>query len=474
MSKGGKYSTLTKNMMLFTISSFGSKIISFLLVPLYTSVLSTQDYGTVDLMTTTAQLLIPVLTLNIQDAVLRFALDKNNKREDVFKVSFYINVVGGFILAAALLFLCGFRIIKIDSLYLVFLFVSFFFGSLNNSLQMYLKANDKVLILTIGGIINTLIACSLNLLLLLVFKWGVNGYMVANSVGLIIFDIYAWLAGDVNCAIRIGKRNNSLFKAMIIYSTPLIANSLAWWVNSASDRYILTGFRGTGENGIYSVSYKIPTILSTITGIFYNAWSISAITEFDKNDNDGFIGSTYSAYSMLSVLACSSIMILNIPIARILYAKDFFQAWRCVPFLLAGTAFNGLSLFEGCIFGAVKRTGDVSKSTIFGACVNTGLNFLLIFFYGAIGAAAATMIGYIASFGMRTYKMKDIIHMKTKWKKHYLCYALLVLQAFIGLNSNGWVIEILIFILMFLLYKEYFGLMMGKVLNKFQEKMRRH
>ena len=120
MSKSGKYSTLTKNMALFTISSFGSKIISFLLVPLYTSVLSTQDYGTVDLMSTTAQLLIPLLTINIQDAVLRFALDKTNKKEDVFLVAFYLNIIGGSILAVALFLLHFTGIVKLNSFYLLF------------------------------------------------------------------------------------------------------------------------------------------------------------------------------------------------------------------------------------------------------------------------------------------------------------------------------------------------------------------
>lgn len=59
----------------------------------------------------------------------------------------------------------------------------------------------------------------------------------------------------------------------------------------------MTFFCGTAINGIYAVSYKIPTILSTIQTIFYNAWSISAITEFDKDDRDGFIGNIYTIYS---------------------------------------------------------------------------------------------------------------------------------------------------------------------------------
>ena len=127
----GKYSTLSKNVLLFTISSFGSKIIQFLLVPLYTSVLSTGDYGTVDLMNTTSQLLIPVLTLNMQDAVLRFCLDKKYKKNDVMAVSLRVNLIAGLGLGTVLLLLhsnsryckTGFNLFGIP-------FVSLFFSEL--------------------------------------------------------------------------------------------------------------------------------------------------------------------------------------------------------------------------------------------------------------------------------------------------------------------------------------------------------
>ena len=85
MKKNSKYGDLSKNTLLFTINSFGSKLITFLLVPLYTNVLSTNDYGTADLMTSTAQLLIPLLTLNIQDAVLRFSLDKTKDPKKIIE-----------------------------------------------------------------------------------------------------------------------------------------------------------------------------------------------------------------------------------------------------------------------------------------------------------------------------------------------------------------------------------------------------
>ena len=196
-SNNGKYSTLTKNVLLFTISSFGSKIIQFLLVPLYTSVLSTGDYGTVDLINTTVQLLIPLLTLNMQDAVLRFCLDDKYKKEDILAVSLKVNLFACLALGITLTFLYASGVVKLDGIYLLFLYVSYFLGAIFNTIQMYLKADNKVAILAIDGIINTLVSCVLNLLLLLVVKWGVYGYMLANATGLIVADAYAWVVGRI-------------------------------------------------------------------------------------------------------------------------------------------------------------------------------------------------------------------------------------------------------------------------------------
>ncbi len=385
-------------------------------------------------------------------------------------VSLRVNTLAGIGFGAVLLLLYFLNVIRLDGVYIVFLYISYVAGALFNSLQMYLKADNKVTVLAIDGIINTLVACSLNFLLLMVIKLGVNGYMISYASGLIVADLYAWLAGKIYTVIKNGVAQKRIFKEMLVYSAPLIVNSLAWWINNASDRYILTGMRSVAENGVYSVSYKIPTILSTLTNIFYNAWSISAITEFDNDDSDGFMGNSYSAFSMMTLLACSTIMIVNIPLAKILYAKDFFVAWKCVPFLLAGAAFNALALFDGCLYTAVKRTGDVSKTTLIGAGVNTGLNFILIYFFGAIGAACATMVGYLTTFVMRTKGMSSFLHLKTNWIKHFASYALLILQSFIALNGIGWILEIPIFFIIFILYKEYLGLVIKKVKGRISRK----
>ena len=246
--------------------------------------------------------------------------------------------------------------------------------------------------------------------------------------------------------------STKLLKAMILYSLPLVMNALAWWLNNASDRYILTFFCGTAIYVIYAVSYKIPTILSTIQTIFYNAWSISAITEFDKDDRDGFIGNIYTIYSGISFIACSVIIMCNIFLARILYAKDFFDAWKFVPVLLTGTVFNGIALFEGCIFTAVKKTREVSNTTLVGAAINTVLNLLLIPFIGALGAAIATMVGYAIIWIVRTKRMLKIVAIKVNWSKQLTMMIALIVQSIVASSGKNFYIQVICMVV--IIYKQ--------------------
>ena len=455
MSSKSKYKDLSKNTLLFTISSFGAKIISFLLVPLYTYVLSTQDYGLVDLMTTTVQLLIPILTINIQDAVLRYALDKEYDAGVVVGAGIKIIVFSSVFLSFILLVIGKIHLIHLDGKYLIFLFFSYIFGTLNNCFSMYLKARDKVKVLTVGGLINTFLACTLNIVLLLWIKMGVTGYLIANVVGTIIAVLYMFVAGKIFKETKF-KNTSVVLNEMIHYSMPLVANSLAWWLNNASDRYILTFFCGAAVNGIYAVSYKIPTILSTIQSVFYSAWSISAITEFDKDDSDGFIGNVYTLYSIASYIGCSILLIGNVFIAKILYSNDFFVAWKYVPFLLVGTVFNGIALFEGCIFTAVKRTKDVSRTTIIGALVNTIINFSLIPFIGATGAALSTMIGYMTVWIIRTLQLRSIVKMKVKWNIQITSAVLILIQAVFAVFVKSYLIQVIPIIILIVIQKEIY------------------
>ena len=397
------------------------------MIPLYTSVLSTSEFGSVDLMSSTASLLSPILLLSIQDATLRFTMDNNYKKEDVLSTSLNVVLKGTTILTIAIVLIGIVRIFPVSNQYLLFLWMIFVLGAISSIFNLYLKAENKAKIIACSGIIGTIAVCSCNYLFLVVLKYGVAGYMFSNVISLLLQIIYQLITGKIYKDIHFKKYNN-LSKPMIRYSSPLIANSISWWVNNASDRYILTAVRGIAESGIYTVAYKIPTVLTLFQNIVYNAWSISAIAEFDENDTDGFIGRNYELYSCISILICSILLVMNIPLARFLYKGDFFNAWKCVPFLLLGTVFSGISQFEGSLYAAVKETRLVAKTTVVGAITNTILNIVLICIFGAIGAAISTCVGYCITWLLRTMFMQRFVKMKVNWKKHFVLLAFLVCQ----------------------------------------------
>lgn len=449
-----KNKTLIKNIGLFTLGSFGSKILSFLLVPLYTAVLSTAEYGSVDLISSTASLLTPILLFSIFDATLRFGMDSKYEKEDVLSTSIDIAIKGSLILIVGVVIIALTDILNVSNIYLTFLCVYFVIGALSQILNLYLRAKNQAAIIAVSGIICTLITCISNVVLLLIFKWGIIGYMVSNTIGILIQIIYQLFVGKVYKDIRF-RNYNDLSKPMIKYSAPLIANSISWWVNNASDRYILTFLQGVAESGVYSVAYKIPTILSMFQGIFYNAWSISAISEFDEIDRDGFIGKNYSIYSFILLTVCSGLLLINIPLARFLYRGEYFVAWKSVPFLLMGTVFSGISQFEGSLFAATKNTKSVAKTTVVGALVNTLCNFIFIYFEGSMGAALATLLGYFTTWCFRTKYLQEFIKMKVNWFSHFLSIIIVISQSVMATLGVSSLIQGILFILLLVLNRKF-------------------
>lgn len=454
MDSKRKIQNLTKNTALFMISNFSTKLISFLLLPLYTYVFSASEYGTVDLMTTAVQLLIPVLTLNIQEAILRYGLDTRYDSSEVIQNGFRIIGWSSLLLGAAetLLFLLLSDDISFN--YLLFLYFSYLFGSIYNVLSMHLKAVGKVKELAVCGIFNAVVTCTMNVLFLAVFHFGVNGYMIASVSGVFIADLGMFILGNLPSELRKAKtiRHTALLSSMLAYSMPLIAGTIGWWLNSAGDRFILLLFCGAAVNGVYAAAYKIPAVLAVLQDIFYNAWSVSAIEEFDKNDSDGFIGNVYMAYSAMSVLACSFIMMSNVFLVKFLYSDSFFESWRYVPILLTGTVFSGLLRFLGCFYLAVKKTKTAALTNIVGALINIAFSFILIPVMGAYGASAATLLGYVSLWLIRMRSLRSIIIMRVNWKREGICYTILLVQSVIAAVFENFVFQIPFFAAIALLY----------------------
>ena len=460
-----KYKHLIKNIGLLTISNFGSKILTFLLVPLYTGVLSTAEYGSYDILMTTINLLLPILTLNISESVMRFSLEKNSSTKEIFSVGLKVIVRAWIILALVIAINNTFNIISVIKKYSFYMLLLFFVNSLYQLCSQFARGIDKVAELSIAGVINSFTMVLFNLIFLLYFKLGIDGFFMARILSYTIAIIYYIFKLKIFKQIIRTKKSNYMLKSMSDYSKPLVLNSISWWINNASDRYIVTWMCGFAANGIYSIAYKIPSIVEVFQSIFLQAWQISAVVSFNDDDKEIFFSRIYTAYNLLMVLLCSIVIILVKFIARIMFAYEFYGAWKFVPVLLLANVFGAISGLIGGVFSAVKDTKIYSYSTIIGAIVNIASNIVLIKFVGVIGAAIATAISYFIVWVIRMASAKQYITLKLNIKRDLIVYFILVLQAIFMINIASvkvYILQLILFSSIIMLYfKEIKGLLIS-------------
>lgn len=466
----GRYKYLLKNIGLLALSSFATKILSFLLVPLYTNILSTSDYGTYDLFITTIEVLLPILTLNIQESTLRFSLESKYDKKAVVSNSFF-TLCGGFLALIVLLAINYLtNIYSIINQYVVYFILIYMSQSLLGIIIAYTRGIDKIKELSISSIIASLITLLSNILFLMVFKLGLKGYFIANILGPTFQCIYLIVKSKFINNVNIGCNYKKERKEMLSYSCPMIANSVAWWINSASDKYLVVFFQGLTENGIYSVASKIPSILNVFQSIFTQAWTLSAVKDFDSEDKTGFFSNTYKMYNCLLVVMCSIIILFDKILAYFLYAKDFYAAWRYVPWLTIAIVFGSLSGYIGGFFSAVKNSKIYAKSSIIGATINIILNIIFIPLIGTIGAAYSTTICYFVIWLIRYRSSRKIITMKVNIFRDLFSYFLLIIQSMFLLiiknNCYLYIAQLFCVISQIICYNKDVRLLLGKINNR--------
>lgn len=421
-----KYKELAKNTGIFALANFSSKILIFLLVPIYTRVLTTTEYGFYDLVYTTIQLFVPILTLNISEAVMRFLMKDGVSKKSVFSIAVLDIFIGSIAFALLLLVNNLFSLSDLISQYSIYIFVIFVFYTLNNFLIQFSKGIDKIGVTAISGVISTAVMLAMNVILLVVFDWGLLGFFIANVCGYVIPCIYIvsrlrlWELFEI-------KIDKKLQWEMVYYALPLVLNILSWWVNNTSDRYIVTAIVGIQASAIISVAYKIPQILSTISAIFIQSWQISAIKIQEDKSDTTFVSNMLLYYNALLLIIASGIILFVKPISNILFGISFYSAWELAPFLIISSLFNAISGCIGAIMGAKMDTHNIAKSALVGMIANIILNIVLTFLMGPQGITISTLIASFLIFYMRKDSVKEIN--SETYRAIYLSWILLVVEA---------------------------------------------
>lgn len=472
-----KYKKLASNTIIFAIGTFSSKILSFLLMPFITRMLVAGDYGAADLIQQTANVLIPIVTLAVNSAALRFALDKASDKRDVFTVGVRTTLTG---FAVFLLFAYPISLIKINDFnlgeYVILIYVFVLMSGMRQLCQQFVRGCGHVKLFAIDGIIATATYLLFTLLFLGVFKWGVYGYIVAiiasDAVSIAFFFITAKLWREIKFKNVDKKTGHDMLK----YCVPLIPTVILWWIINVSDRYMVTYFMGSAANGLYSAASKIPNFVIMFSSIFIDAWQLSAVDEYDNEDRAHFFTKIFRVYSGGVFVVSSALVLFCQIITKILVAKSYFESWQYVPILIMATTFSCLVNFLASVYMAEKKSVMAMVTAASGAVVNVVMNLVLIPKFSANGAAVATVISFVVVFIARSINSRRYIEIEFKPLLLISQTVVLIAQAAVALLISGgvwfYVIEGVLMILMIIMNIKPIKELTTLVLNRFIKKRR--
>ena len=313
------------NTMVFTAGKFISKLLVFLMMPLYTACLSEAQYSTADLITQLANLLIPLACLGISEGIFRNAAAKEGDKQAFFSSGIAILGIStaAFLLLSPLLLLLEYFA---SYLWLIILFV--LCSNFHSVCAQYVCAIGKTKTFAAQGILNTALNIAFNLLFLLGFGMKIEGYVLS----VVCADFVTTLVLIVFCrlwkAFSLKKISRKLMGEMLRFSLPLIPTTVFWWITGVSDRYLVARMRSDTENGLYAAAYKIPTLLTYMVSVFNEAWRLSAVRESDDADSCAdFFGKVFRYYVAIVFVGGAFLIAFAKVGSILLFADSYYDAW---------------------------------------------------------------------------------------------------------------------------------------------------
>lgn len=407
-----KYVNLVKNIAIFALGSIGSKLIIFLLVPLYTNYLTTEEYGVADLVFTVAQLVVPIVSLVIFDSVIRFGLEHSEHPEKVLHNGIVVWFFGAIL---CLIVLPLSNLYPSVGLWKWHLYLYIVLDSLLAIELNYLKVKNKNISYAITSIIQTLFVAVFNILFLVCFDKGIEGYLSATILAMVIAVIVATLFGHVIKDFFAVRTDVRLLKNMIIFSAPLIVNNLAWWLIQSSNKMFIEMFLGSAALGLFTVATRIPSLINVVVSVFQQAWGVSSVVEMDTTKDSSFFANVFELFTMGVFFASLALNTIIKPFMWIYVGSDFFPAWRYVPLLVAAAAFSAIAAYFGSLYGALKKSVNNMISTLSAGVLNIGLAVVLVPLIGMWGAVIATISAYFCLAVFRLLDVRRYIHFNIRY-----------------------------------------------------------
>lgn len=403
-----------KNTIIIFLSKFCTQFLSFFLLPFFTALLSTEEYGYFDLYSTYAWLLAIFLTLQLENGIFRFLIDKRENNNGIKSIitNGIIVILVQLLIFMSIYFIC-LKILKIKNIEYIFIM------TLSTSLLNLMLQISRGLGKNIEYGLASIISGSSNVLLCILFikylSMKLLGIVLAYVFSNILASLFLIFKIKIYKYISFSVLSKNKIKELIKYSFPLIPNSISSWIMSISDKIMISFLLGVSFNGIYSISTKFSLLISHIFNVFSLSWTESASMSNNDKDRSIYFSKIINIVFLLCSFMCLLILAAMPIIFKILIKESYFDAYKYIPILICASFFELFSILIGGVFIALKLPKEIATTTILGGIINILINIFFMKKYGLIIASLSTLISYIYIALARYLKISKYVKIKINY-----------------------------------------------------------
>lgn len=422
---------LAKGTVVYAIGTLSSRVLSFLIVPLYTYYILPSDLGIYDLLYSTVGLLTPIISLQIADAAFVWMVQEKESNERCISAVYKYLGCMSLVTAIIAVIVNHFWNIPYCGYFIAMLLLNRWMATL----QKLLRGLKEQKLFALTGVIYTFVFLCLNLIQIIGLKMGVVSLFQSNIVANVVVIAIILIKQRKLWLIDFKQKVWELQKEFLKFSIPVVPNQLNWWIVNSSDRYIVKFFLGSTANGVYSIAYKFPSVLQMLFQIFYQSWQDSALGE--KNEDGGvFYTKIFKLYYRVGFTILLPLMPFTKIFIELVMNSNYHDASKYISFLYLGTVFQAFSNFMGVGYLKNGKTEQASYTTIFGAVVNIIVNIGFIQLIGLHAASISTFLSFLVVFLVRVHQTKDGMQIQVEWREFMVLFIIALLMSITAIFSN--------------------------------------
>ena len=472
MTKTDKYTRLIADILVFTLGTVLTKVVQFVLMPLYTMYMTTEAYGVAELTNNMAEFLLPLTTLCIYEAAFRYIVGSKFDKKEIFSSSISVLMFSSLASAIILIILNLF----INFKYAIYLYLVLYSYSFQRLCAYYVRGKGYSKTFAFSGILDAIVLALSSVLYLIVFKMGVKGYLLAIMTGYLISGLFLVIGGKVYKDFSFKKRNNKLMKELLRYSLPLIIYNIGYWLTTMSGRYILLWNTDASTAGQYAAVMKIAAVINMLQQAFYSAFQLNNSREFESKDKEKYFSNIFKYYSCGILIFGSIILCISPILSKITLRGDFYSSNVYLPLILFVAIIYCLFCFYDTMYTTYKLTKKAVPSMIIGAIINIIVALITVKKYKIWGICFASLFCYLSQAIYRVIDTRKFVKIECNWKLIVSSIFLLVVQVVVLTFSKSimsisisLLISFILIVVNYLIYKREINILMQTLKRKFNK-----